>query len=111
MHIFERRHSNGLIIRVCGRLDRRTAVQFQEELDRRIDAGEMRIVIDLCELHTVNAAGIRAMLRASRHFAHHGGQLAFCDCHNYMRDKIRASGLHNELTPDQGLEVACHCLE
>ncbi len=36
MHIFERRQSNGLIIRVCGRLDRHTAVQFEEELDRRI---------------------------------------------------------------------------
>jgi anti-sigma B factor antagonist len=54
------------LVAVTGRVDSSTAPQFSQALDKLIDKGEYKIVIDMSGLEYMSSAGFRALLAAQR---------------------------------------------
>ena len=52
------------LIEVSGRIDSSTAPQLEQALQKAIDDGHYRIVVDLSETDFMSSAGLRALLSA-----------------------------------------------
>jgi len=60
----EFKHCN--LVTLSGRVDSATAPQFTQAMDRMIDKGVYKFVIDMNELEYMSSAGFRALLGAQR---------------------------------------------
>ena len=54
------------LIKVSGRIDSFTAPKLSEELNKIMDAGKFKIVIDLEEDEFLSSAGLRALISAQK---------------------------------------------
>jgi anti-anti-sigma factor len=76
MNVTSRRYANAVVLRVEGRLDQDTCVDFTRDLMKFVDeAGHSggAIVLDLSTLEYVSSAGLRCFMLASRQAkAQHG---------------------------------------
>lgn len=76
MNVTSRRFANAVVLRVEGRLDQDTCVDFTRDLMKYVDdAGQAGggIVLDLSALEYVSSAGLRCFMLASRQAkAQHG---------------------------------------
>jgi anti-sigma B factor antagonist len=69
MNVTSRRFANAVVLRVEGRLDQDTCVDFTRELMVYVDAAAREggaIVLDLSPLEYVSSAGLRCFMLASR---------------------------------------------
>jgi anti-anti-sigma factor len=76
MNVTSRRYANAVVLRVEGRLDQDTCVDFTRDLMKFVDEagqGGGAIVLDLSPLEYVSSAGLRCFMLASRQAkAQHG---------------------------------------
>jgi anti-sigma B factor antagonist len=68
-------NKNVLILAVDGGLNASTAEQFVGEIERVIDAGITRIVVDCSSLDYISSYGVSLLLRLHKKMAHHGGDV------------------------------------
>jgi anti-sigma B factor antagonist len=69
MNVSARRFANAVVLRVEGRLDQDTCVDFTHDLMKYVDEaahGGGAIVLDLSALEYVSSAGLRCFMLASR---------------------------------------------
>jgi anti-sigma B factor antagonist len=69
MNVSARRFANAVVLRVEGRLDQDTCVDFTRDLMKYVDEaahGGGAIVLDLSALEYVSSAGLRCFMLASR---------------------------------------------
>jgi anti-anti-sigma factor len=55
-----------LVLRVAGRLDSMTSQSFQDKLQRHIDEGIQRFVLDMSGLAFISSMGLRSLILAAR---------------------------------------------
>ena len=58
-----------------GYLDAHTVTQFEEGLNKQVDAGANHIIVDLSELHYISSAGIGALMGLTQKTRGVGGDL------------------------------------
>jgi anti-anti-sigma factor len=69
--------SSPLTLALAGRLDTNTALQLDQEIDRRLAGGAVqRLVFDVAELDYLSSAGIRCFIRARKAIEPGGGKVA-----------------------------------
>lgn len=76
MNIQETKNGKVSILGVEGRLDSMTALDFEKQLGKLIDAGSVFIALDCAKLDYVSSAGLRAILSAAKKAKQAGGKLA-----------------------------------
>ena len=78
MEITERRTSDIVTLRLCGKLDGTTAKIFEEKILTRIDSGDRRFIIDVAELQYICSAGLRVFILAAKRLDASKGKLVLC---------------------------------
>src|SRR5688572_31397866 len=66
---------NVLVLRADGGLNAQTADQFVGELERLVDAGIRRIIVDCGSLDYVSSYGLGVLVRLHKKLAAHGGDV------------------------------------
>ena len=69
MNVSSRRYANAVVLRVEGRLDQDTCVNFTTDLMKVVDAAAAdggSVVLDLSGMEYVSSAGLRCFMLASR---------------------------------------------
>jgi anti-sigma B factor antagonist len=66
MEISQKEFKHCHLVAVKGRVDSSTAPQFSQALDKLINKGVFKIVIDMSDLDYMSSAGFRALLSAQR---------------------------------------------
>ena len=66
---------NVLVLHADGGLNAQTADQFVSELEKLVDAGIRRIIVDCSRLQYVSSYGIAMLLRLHKRLAGHGGDV------------------------------------
>jgi len=61
------------------------AVKLNEEINRLLDAGQTRLVIDLGQVERMNSSGLGIMINALSTYRQNGGQLKIA----HLRDRVR----------------------
>lgn len=91
-----------LVLRADGGINADNAAQFVAELEKLVDAGVKKIIVDCSGLSYVSSYGIGMLLRVHRRIAKHGGDVKLAGVHSTLvrlLQMARVDGLF-DLYPD-----------
>ena len=78
MDITTTQHDTAAILSVRGRIDATTAGEFEGAINRRIDNGERRIILDLAGLAYISSGGLRVLLATAKKLHNDGDRFVLC---------------------------------
>ena len=79
MDIFQSTSDSGVLtLTARGRLDADTTASFAEVMDRCIERGDRKIVLDIAGLDYVSSVGLRALILAAKRLQPLGGRIVLC---------------------------------
>ena len=85
------------IIRLCGRLDARTAPMLMERCAGARDAGR-NLVLGMRQVSFLSSSGIGSLLALTEEFREHGGFLCLAEASPTVREAIELLNLEEFLT-------------
>lgn len=91
-------HGGIPLARLSGKLDTSSAPDLKKELGPRIDAGDIRYIVDLSKLGYISSAGLRILLLLGKKAKAAGGGIAFC-CVQGMVKEVLAMAYFNTMFP------------
>jgi anti-anti-sigma factor len=99
---------NIMTITVSGRLDADTSDTFGATLNRCIDGGNHKIVLDIAGVDYVSSVGLRALMVGAKRVAPLGGKILLCAPHPRVLKLLELAGFTSILpvaaTREQALE-------
>lgn len=82
------------MLRLCGRLDVRTAADVRITLRNAIDSGTADVVLDLSDLQSVDSTGLGVLLEAHRRADRQGRRLRLHGVPPHLERLLRKTRLH-----------------
>jgi anti-anti-sigma factor len=80
------------VLHIEGRIDTTNFSQFESEINRLFDAGEMNIVFDCSGLHYISSSGLRVFLIAQKKTLPINGKLHLCKLQPAIKEIFDISG-------------------
>jgi anti-anti-sigma factor len=80
------------VIRPQGRLDSSTSGEFEQGLLKRIEDGNLLLVIDLSNVAFISSAGLRVLLSVAKQVKAAGGKLVVCSLNTYVKQVFDVTG-------------------
>ena len=97
-----------MVLRVAGRLDALTALDFEMACHPHLDAKYPRVVMDLQGVDYVASSGLRAILMAGKRVKAAGAEFALCGLKGPVKNSIELSGFHRLFPVYDSLEAFLH---
>ncbi|SCL72358.1 anti-anti-sigma factor [Micromonospora citrea] len=91
------RHGGGTRLRLAGELDLSSAPELNAVIDRLVDGGERRLLVDLTELVFCDSTGIAAFVRGDNRVAADGGWLRVTGASGRVDRVLQVTGLADVL--------------
>ncbi len=66
------------LVVISGRLDQNQTTELEQTLQELVDAGHIKLLIDLSEVTYINSGGLRCLVTLWRQTRQRGGNLALC---------------------------------
>ncbi len=94
--------SEVLVIKADGGLNARTAEGFVEDLEKLVDAGLRKIIVDCSELDYISSFGLGVLIRLHGRLARHGGNVKIASVKGMIVEVMRLTKLNKlfEIYPD-----------
>ncbi len=92
MELETKKNDSSLIIKAKGRMDAKTAPDFEKECLEWIDKNETNLIINLGELDYISSAGLRSLLSVGKKLKSEGGKIVFCKLSGMVREVFDISG-------------------
>lgn len=102
----ETRPNGVAIVRPSGRLDLLTAVAIKERLNRAVEDGYGRVVVDLASVTFVDSSGLGALIGGLKAARLAGGDLRLARAGEQVRAILDLTTLNRVLPPFQSVEEA-----
>jgi anti-sigma B factor antagonist len=99
---------NGIaVLAVAGSLDALTAPDLATALTQQLDAGNLKVVVDLAELDYTSSAGLRALLSGAKEARARGGDLRLAGAKPTVQRVFDLSGFTSVLNiyPDVATSI------
>lgn len=80
------------VVSLSGRIDSTAAVDFEEKLIEKIDAGTQTMVVDFQNVQFISSAGLRVLLLAAKKVKPYGGKILLCNMSKDVREVFDISG-------------------
>jgi len=81
------------VIEITGRVDSSTAPQLTKALEKAIDDGHFKLVLDMSSLEYMSSAGFRALLAAQRTCKRYNrGEVALASVPTRIREALELAG-------------------
>lgn len=106
MECDERRDDGVLILAPSGRIDSKTAKDFETRLLGRIDAGEPAVLVDCSKLEFISSAGLRVLLMAAKRQKAAGHRFGLFAVRDNIVEVLEVSGFDRILTIWPGVAEA-----
>ena len=81
-----------------GNLDSNTAPQAQEQIDKVIDGGSGKVLINCGDLNYISSAGLRVLLTTAKKLKASSGDLKICCLNETVQEVFDISGFSTILT-------------
>src|SRR3989304_4899984 len=96
------------VLAVTGDIDAETFPQLTGEVDTRLNAGQVRLVLDLSGVTYVSSAGLVALQTITGRAAAYGGKAVLCGINPHVRKVFEMTGFHQILSifPDRAAAAA-----
>ena len=105
MEINRSEMDGSIIFTPIGRIDSRTAAEFETELLSAISSGEESVIIDFSQLNFMSSAGLRVVLIVAKRLKKNGF-FALCGMSDTIREVFDVSGFSKILTVVEDLDAA-----
>lgn len=107
MELTATKQSEGLLIRVSGRLDAATAPDFEAGCLAHARQGESRLLLDFSGVEYISSAGLRALLVIAKALKTAGGALALFGLQPMVQEVMTISGFDQILpiAPDRAAAI------
>ena len=92
MEIKEHKEGNVIILEPNGRLDTNTSDEFEAKIVGLVDAGELRLVIDLIHVDYISSAGLRVLLMTAKKLKSMNGSIALCSMSEHIKEVFDIAG-------------------
>ena len=93
-----RRHPQGLILSLLGRLDADSVEQCRQTVDQAVNNRPQSLFFDLSGLTYASSAGLRLFLLTAKRLRETGNELVLLSPHPNVRSVLEVSGFHKILT-------------
>lgn len=81
-----------VIVKISGRLDTNTAVDFENKLEEVSSSNSPNIVIDFADLEYICSSGLRVLIQAAKKLKQVDGKLVLCSMQDYIQEVFEISG-------------------
>jgi anti-sigma B factor antagonist len=88
-------HKDIKIVYLSGRLDAMLSGEVEAELEKLIEAGACKMILELQQLECLSSSGIRIFIAISRKLITKKGKLVFCQMPPQIRKIIKAVELED----------------
>jgi anti-sigma B factor antagonist len=95
------------VVMPTGQLDMQTAPKLESALERLLEEGQTRIVIDLSMLTFCDSIGLSAIVVAHRSCADHGGFLRLARPSPFLLNLLTVVGIRDAVAVYDTVEAAC----
>ena len=95
-----------VVLRVAGRMDADTAVQFEQQCETCISEGITSLVIDLGDLRYISSMGLRSFVVIAQKLRQKGGALRICRLTGLVQQVFEITRLNQVLPLHDSLESA-----
>ena len=92
MEINEKELGDVRILAIAGRMDTSTSPVAEAAINRLLDAGVRKMVLNLAGTEYVSSSGLRVLLIAAKKLAATGGKLRLCQTNSVVREILDISG-------------------
>ena len=80
------------VIKIEGNLDTQTSPEAQEELDRIVEDGARKLLIDFADLTYISSAGLRVLLATAKKLTTEQGEMRMCNMNEVVKEVFEVSG-------------------
>ena len=93
-----------LILAADGGLNAQTADEFVRDIEKLVDAGLRKIIVDCTKLQYISSYGLSVLIRLHKRLKSRGGDVKICSVHGIVPQVLEATRLANwfEIYPDLG---------
>ncbi|TSA23812.1 MAG: anti-sigma factor antagonist [Bacteroidetes bacterium] len=95
MEITEKKAGDCTVINITGRLDTTNYSVLEKKLMELIDAGEIRLLVNLSKMDYVSSSGLRILLMALKRISMVKGKFALCSLQDNIKEIFEISGFTN----------------
>ncbi|MBW1700948.1 MAG: STAS domain-containing protein [Deltaproteobacteria bacterium] len=97
---------NTVIVAVKGRMDAVSAPEFEKRLGDWIEGGEIRFIIDFCDLDYISSAGLRSILTTAKKLKAKDGQIFLAALKEAVKEVFEISGFSSIIPIYDSVEAA-----
>ena len=95
MEITSREYKRVNVLRVAGRVDAKTASQFEDTLRLHIHNGALHLVLEMDGTDYLSSAGVRALISAQKTLKPKGGSVMIAQPSQRVREVIQIVGMES----------------
>ena len=92
MEVIQRKLGEACVVQVRGRLDSGTANDLAQRLQRLIDGGERRLIVDGGALDYISSSGLRVLLMAAKQLKPLNGTVALASLKPHILEVFQIAG-------------------
>ena len=105
MEFDQEKHGEVQVLRPKGRIDSRTAAEFETKLLGLIESGSETIVVDFAVLDFMSSAGLRVILMGAKRLKAKGS-FSLCGLSEPIQEVFQVSGFAKMLSIHENLDAA-----
>ncbi len=106
MEIIESKQGETPVLKVIGRLDSKTSLDFEKKVLESIQNGSKNVLIDCDELDYISSAGLRVLNKGAKKLRPSDGKIILFSMEEYIREVFEIAGFDTFLPIVPGLDDA-----
>jgi anti-anti-sigma factor len=92
MELDVKNEEKGILVSVAGRMDAVSSPEFEKELTRLIDEGNVNFVINLAALDYISSSGLRSVLATAKKLKGRNGRILLAALQAVVKEVFEISG-------------------
>jgi len=80
------------VIKIEGNLDTQSSPEAQDELNRLMDEGSQKLLLDFSDLAYISSSGLRVLLTVAKRLAPDEGEMRICNLNDVVNEVFEVSG-------------------
>jgi anti-anti-sigma factor len=92
--VTSRENAGITFVKMHGSLSATTAEQGNQDMQKIIDAGARKVVLNLADVDYISSGGIRVLILACKHLNNVQGEMKIAGAKGMVKEALEASGFH-----------------
>jgi len=110
MELHVKNEGKAVVISVTGRMDAVSSPEFELEMGKLIDEGNINLVADFSELNYISSSGLRSVLATAKRLKEKNGKILITSLKDIVKEVFEVSGFITIIPVYDSVEEAMRSL-